>query len=88
MQTFIGTQSGTAFLATQTAPKSASLFRRLLNAVLDADARYRQAHKLRNLPDERLQDMGISRQEANVAFYARYGNRPADQVRMPLQNRM
>lgn len=51
---------------------------RVLNWLADRDARYREAHKLRNMSTERLEDVGITREEANRAFYQR-GSRRADQ---------
>ncbi|WP_137700281.1 hypothetical protein [Marimonas lutisalis] len=50
---------------------------RALNWLADRNAAYRASHKLRNMPDERLDDMGITRDEANAAFYHR-GSRKAD----------
>ncbi len=51
---------------------------RILNWVADRDANYRQAINLRNASDEKLADLGLTRQQANHAFYARYRNRIAD----------
>ncbi|MDU8927308.1 hypothetical protein RXV86_07920 [Alisedimentitalea sp. MJ-SS2] len=36
--------------------------------LVECDRRYREAHKLRNLPDERLQDMGMTRSDAKNAY--------------------
>lgn len=41
---------------------------RLIDAVAGWDARYRQAQKLREMPDERLADMGLTRRDALTAF--------------------
>lgn len=41
---------------------------RLLFAVASWEARQREAHKLRNMPDERLADMGMTRADAENAF--------------------
>lgn len=38
---------------------------RALNWLADRDAAYRSAQKLRSMPDERLDDMGITREQAN-----------------------
>lgn len=48
-----------------------SIWLRALNWVADRDAAYRASHKLRNMSDERLEDMGITREEANSANSAR-----------------
>ncbi|GHF54589.1 DUF1127 domain-containing protein [Seohaeicola zhoushanensis] len=41
---------------------------RLLDALVAWDARHRDAHKLRNMTDERLADMGMTRSDAENAF--------------------
>lgn len=56
---------------------------RALNWLADRDAAYRASRKLRNMPDERLEDMGISREEANAAFYTQ-GSRRADTTAKPV----
>ena len=66
---------------TNIAPKTSSVLLRILNST------YRQATKLRNTSDERLADMGLTRQDANRAFFSRYGNKPADRAPMALQTR-
>ena len=38
---------------------------RALNWLADRDAAYRSAQKLRSMPDERLDDMGITREQAD-----------------------
>ncbi|MDK3018373.1 hypothetical protein [Pseudodonghicola flavimaris] len=50
---------------------------RILNWVADRDAAYRATQKLRSMPEDRLEDMGMSRRAANAAFYGR-GSRRAD----------
>lgn len=66
-----------------TAPKTNAsksltpIWLRALNWLARRDANYRAARMLRAMPEERLNDMGISRAEANVAFYRR-GSRKAD----------
>lgn len=42
-----------------------------LNWILQAEARYRAAQKLKNAPDFRLRDMGMSRHDAETAFRKR-----------------
>ncbi|HCQ64800.1 MAG TPA: hypothetical protein DIU07_06345 [Rhodobacteraceae bacterium] len=39
---------------------------RALNWLADRDAAYRSAQKLRSMPDERLDDMGITREQAKT----------------------
>lgn len=47
----------------------------LLGWLVEANRRYRESVKLRNLPDERLYDMGLSRNEADTAFLRRFSCR-------------
>lgn len=47
---------------------SKPLLLRLLDTIAAWDARYRDAHKLRNMTDERLADMGLTREDAANAF--------------------
>jgi uncharacterized protein YjiS (DUF1127 family) len=64
---------------TRQAARRTPLWLRLLNRLADRDAAYRASHKLRAMPDERLDDMGMTREDANTAFYAR-GSRRADET--------
>jgi len=41
---------------------------RALNWLSDRDAAYRSAQKLRSMPDERLDDMGITSEQADRLF--------------------
>ena len=41
---------------------------RALNWLADRDAAYRSAQKLRSMPDERLDDIGITREQARDAI--------------------
>jgi len=41
---------------------------RILNWLAERDEAYRMACKLRDMPDVRLKDMGLTRQDANRAF--------------------
>lgn len=41
--------------------------------LLRLDAAYREAHKLKNAEDNRLDDMGITRKQADAVFYSRFG---------------
>ncbi len=47
------------------------LFLRVLNWLADADCRYREKQKLAALPDERLEDIGITREESKLLFCRR-----------------
>lgn len=47
---------------------SKPLLLRLLDIFAAWDARHRDAHKLRNMTDERLADMGLTRHDAENAF--------------------
>lgn len=61
---------------------------RLLNALVAADQRYRAKRKLAETEDFRLQDMGLMRDDANAAFYQRFGNRAADLAPVNFQTRL
>ena len=51
------------------APRSnASWALRALNWLAERDRRYREAQKLRRMPGERLDDVGLTRHEAEIAF--------------------
>ncbi|MCP5075050.1 MAG: hypothetical protein GY947_17385 [Rhodobacteraceae bacterium] len=50
---------------------SAPFWLRVLNWLASREDRFRQEHKLRNLPDERLDDMGMTRQDVKTAFRRR-----------------
>ncbi len=71
--------TNTARRATTNTP----IWLRALNWLADRDAAYRSAHKLRNQTDERLQDMGITHEEANATVYQR-GSRQADANATPV----
>ena len=47
----------------------------LLGWLVEANRRYRESVKLRNMPDERLRDLGISRKEADQSFLRRFAER-------------
>ena len=47
---------------------------RLLKWLVEANRRYRETVKLRDMPEERLRDMGISPAEADRAFLRRFGD--------------
>lgn len=65
------TSINTARLTLRTATHT-PVWLRALNWLVDRDAAYRASHKLRNMPDERLEDMGITREGANTAYSAGY----------------
>lgn len=54
------TQTETAATFHPRNPAKGNIFLRALNAIAELERRYREAEKLRNMPDERLADMGIS----------------------------
>jgi len=62
MTTLISTARPTIRQTTDT-----RLWLRALNWLSVRDAAYRAAHKLRNMPDERLEDMAIPREAAKTA---------------------
>lgn len=62
---------------TATRPAKTNIFLAILNWIARKDAAYREAQKLSRMSDERLDDMGMTREQANAAFYAR-GSRRAD----------
>jgi uncharacterized protein YjiS (DUF1127 family) len=53
-------------------------FVRVLNKIAAFDLRHRQKAHVEELPDAALRDVGLSRKEANTAFYKRHENRVAD----------
>lgn len=55
-----------------------------LNWLVEKDRRYREAQTLKTMPYERLDDMGLTRKEADRAFLAKPFDRPADRAPMPL----
>lgn len=40
--------------------------------LVEADRRYREARKLREMPEFRLRDMGMTREDADAAFQRRF----------------
>ena len=48
--------------------RTTPIWRRALNWLAQRDAAYRQAQKLRAMPDERLDDMGITREQVDRLF--------------------
>ena len=59
---------------------------RLLNWIVEANRQYREKQKLQKMPDERLADMGLTRKEANTAFY-RQVSRVRDLESLPISTR-
>ncbi len=53
----------------QSQARAPHLLSRLLMWVIAADAAYRQARKLAEMPPERLRDMGIRAEEAKAAAW-------------------
>jgi uncharacterized protein YjiS (DUF1127 family) len=71
---------------TRTIPASiATALIAALDWIATRDAAYRQARRLARCCDARLADMGLTRAEADAAFYSQIrGNRPVDQTRAVL----
>ena len=59
-----------------------SLLGRIVAALVDADRRYRETAKLRDMPAERLEDMGIPANRADAAFYNGRASRRVDATRI------
>lgn len=68
-------------------PRQTALVLRILNWLATRDAAYRQNVKLQGLPQERLDDMGMTRADANQVFYQRFGNRAADKAPVDFRTR-
>ena len=64
-------------------PSGHPLPHRILNWFAALDYGYRQAHKLSTLSDERLTDIGVSRAEADAAFYRK--NQLRDAKHQPIK---
>lgn len=67
-------------IRTQTRPDATYLpdlnpARSLLGWLVEANRRYREAVKLRDQPEARLRDMGISRAEADRGFLQQFAGR-------------
>lgn len=67
-----------------TKTKSTPIWLTLLNRIAAADQRFRQAQKLKSLPAYRLEDMGMTREDADQAFLRHRYSRPADRAAMPI----
>ncbi len=50
----------------------------ILRWLVKLDSKYRQAHKLRTMPDDRLADMGLTRKQVNQKFHQKFGKKIAD----------
>ena len=59
---------------------------RALNWLAARDRRYRDAQKLRHMPDERLLDVGLTRLQAKQAFYRADRNRADAKIFVAPQN--
>ena len=69
-----------------TKSKSAAIWLTLLNRIVAADQNFREAQKLKSLPEHRLDDMGLTREDADRAFLQHRYSRPADRAAVPLAN--
>ena len=61
---------------------------RALNWIAAKDYRHRQQERVKNLPNEALRDVGMTRKQANAAFYKRMESRAADRKPMIISARM
>ncbi len=69
MTTIATIQTITRTLNPTSAPRRTTpLLRRALTWLAQRDAAYRQAQKLRAMPDERLDDMGLTREQVERLF--------------------
>jgi len=60
--------------------RKVSFFLQALNWLASHDAAYRENARLKAMPQHRLDDMGMTRDDANRAFYQRFNNRAADKL--------
>lgn len=56
----------------------------VLNHLAVADQRFRDAQKLKLLSDERLEDMGMTRSDAEGAFQRKRSTRPTERKQLAL----
>jgi uncharacterized protein YjiS (DUF1127 family) len=77
MQVTPQTPTFAAFADENSHTSSTPILLRALNWLAARDRRYRDAQKLRHMPDERLLDMGLTRMQANQVLY-RSGRERAD----------
>lgn len=66
--------------------QNTSVVLRILNWLVRLDSNHRQSQKLKHLDDRLLDDMGMTRKDAERAFYTKFGRRPADRESIPLQS--
>ena len=64
--------------------KTTPIWLTILNRLAAANQRYRDAQKLKSLPCERLEDMGMTRRDADRAFLNDKYSRPADRKALPI----
>ncbi len=69
MQASPHTPTITASVKVNTQTSNTPILLRALNWLVARDRRYRDIQKFRRMPSERLLDMGLTRQQANQAFY-------------------
>ena len=60
----------------------------ILNRLAAADQRHREAAKLKSMPADRLEDMGMTRADVDKAFLRDRYARPADDAAMPIVGRI
>ena len=67
-----------------TTTKTTPIWLAILNRIAAADQRHREAGKLKSMPAERLEDMGITRADVGKAFLGDRYSRPADHAALPI----
>ncbi len=70
-----------------TTTKNTPIWLTVLNFLADSDQRYREAQCLKSMPDERLEDMGLTRTDANRAFLRHKYSRSVDRNAIPITPR-
>ena len=70
-----------------TTTKTTPIWLTVLNFLADSDKRYREAQCLKSMPEERLEDMGLTRADAKSAFLGYKYSRPVDRIAPPIMRR-
>jgi uncharacterized protein YjiS (DUF1127 family) len=68
-----------------THPAKTSIPAKLISWLIDRDQRFRASRTLAGLPDERLDDMGMTRADARLAFRSQPVHRMADDTTLALR---
>ncbi|MEM9899194.1 MAG: DUF1127 domain-containing protein [Pseudomonadota bacterium] len=64
------------------------IWQKLLNRIVVANQRYREAQTLKSLPDYRLTDMGMTRDDADRAFHQDRYLRAVDRPALPIARKV